>query len=302
MTAFVPRPAAVRITIRARQTCFCGLFRSRTIASSRSRSALVSEIEIPGRMPQTRTCQTPGESPAGPKRQISSTSSGSFAARPYTHADKLTGFAALRSNSAITSAMVTLTGIGDWARAVPGPPPVILLDSIFVSQLPAPVQISVYAHECVHHVWAERSCSRLLGGRRMALRNSGPFLSVALQIQQRETLPDLHEGAVQQILLAPDQPLRDIPLGYRIVVLIVEQRCEGGGPQLRSRFWMTTCSCRISSRDLAGRTSAARPALAAAKHRQRTKPTISMPCRMSLSVPQKDEPRASTGFIIDSER
>src|SRR5512135_2232042 len=73
MTAFVPRPAAVRSTIRARQTCFCGLFRSRTIASKRSRSTSVSEIEAPGRMPQTHTRHTSGESPAGLKRQILST-------------------------------------------------------------------------------------------------------------------------------------------------------------------------------------------------------------------------------------
>jgi hypothetical protein len=39
MISLVPTPSAVNSTIRARLTCFCGLFRSLTIASSRARSA-----------------------------------------------------------------------------------------------------------------------------------------------------------------------------------------------------------------------------------------------------------------------
>src|SRR5436190_19123032 len=36
--------------IRARQTCFCGLFRSATTAANRSRSAALTSILIPWRM------------------------------------------------------------------------------------------------------------------------------------------------------------------------------------------------------------------------------------------------------------
>src|SRR6516165_10018999 len=39
MISLVPAPSAVNSTIHARQTCFCGLFRLLTIASSRARSA-----------------------------------------------------------------------------------------------------------------------------------------------------------------------------------------------------------------------------------------------------------------------
>ena len=40
MISPVPRPSAVARTILARQTCFCGLFRSATTASRRARSAV----------------------------------------------------------------------------------------------------------------------------------------------------------------------------------------------------------------------------------------------------------------------
>ena len=53
--AVVPQPAAVARMIFARQTCFCGLFRSATIRSSRSRSAALTSILIPSRMPQHAT-------------------------------------------------------------------------------------------------------------------------------------------------------------------------------------------------------------------------------------------------------
>lgn len=45
--ALVPLPSAVSRTIRARQTCFCGLLRSRTMASNRTRSAEVTVMDIP---------------------------------------------------------------------------------------------------------------------------------------------------------------------------------------------------------------------------------------------------------------
>jgi hypothetical protein len=51
IAAAVPQPSAVARMIRARQTCFCGLFRSATIASSRARSAALTSISIPLRMP-----------------------------------------------------------------------------------------------------------------------------------------------------------------------------------------------------------------------------------------------------------
>src|SRR5262249_14509960 len=47
----VPRPAAVNRMIRARQTCFCGVFRSATIASRRARSAALTLTTISLRIP-----------------------------------------------------------------------------------------------------------------------------------------------------------------------------------------------------------------------------------------------------------
>ena len=47
-------------TICARQTCFCGAFRSLTTARSRSRSAGRTETVMPVRMPQTRTPRVAG--------------------------------------------------------------------------------------------------------------------------------------------------------------------------------------------------------------------------------------------------
>ena len=41
--------------IRARQTCFCGLLRSRMIDCKRTRSAGVTSMDIPLRMPHNRT-------------------------------------------------------------------------------------------------------------------------------------------------------------------------------------------------------------------------------------------------------
>ena len=57
--------SAVRMTIRARQTCFCGLLRSRAVNSSRSRSLGVTVMEIQVRMPQIRTTGSQRESPTG---------------------------------------------------------------------------------------------------------------------------------------------------------------------------------------------------------------------------------------------
>jgi len=53
--AVVPSPSDVRTTIRARQTCFCGLLRLRMIVSSRTRSSAVTVMEIPLRITDTRT-------------------------------------------------------------------------------------------------------------------------------------------------------------------------------------------------------------------------------------------------------
>ena len=55
MISAVPQPSPVARMIRARQTCFCGLFRSATIRSSRSRSAALTSMLIPSRMPQHAT-------------------------------------------------------------------------------------------------------------------------------------------------------------------------------------------------------------------------------------------------------
>jgi hypothetical protein len=74
MIAFVPSPAVLKSTIRARQTCFCGLFRSATIASSRTRSAALTVTMMPVRIPQVRISASQEESQTGLFRQILSTS------------------------------------------------------------------------------------------------------------------------------------------------------------------------------------------------------------------------------------
>src|SRR6516225_5509515 len=51
MISAVPHPSAVARMIRARQTCFCGLLRSATTAANRSRSAALTSMLIPSRMP-----------------------------------------------------------------------------------------------------------------------------------------------------------------------------------------------------------------------------------------------------------
>ena len=55
MISAVPQPSAVARMIRARQTCFCGLFRSATTAANRSRSAPLTSMLIPSRMLHDRT-------------------------------------------------------------------------------------------------------------------------------------------------------------------------------------------------------------------------------------------------------
>src|SRR5215510_12300195 len=62
MISAVPKPSAVSKTIRARQTCFCGLFRLATIAASRRRSAALTSTTIPVRIPKTRTAASLWES------------------------------------------------------------------------------------------------------------------------------------------------------------------------------------------------------------------------------------------------
>ena len=51
MISAVPHPSAVARMILARQTCFCGLFRSATTASRRARSAALTSTLIPSRIP-----------------------------------------------------------------------------------------------------------------------------------------------------------------------------------------------------------------------------------------------------------
>ena len=52
MIPFVPTPSAVRSTIPARQTCFCGALRSCTTALSRRISADETERDFPARIAQ----------------------------------------------------------------------------------------------------------------------------------------------------------------------------------------------------------------------------------------------------------
>ena len=54
MIAFVPSPSALKRMIRARQTCFCGVFRLDTMATSRRCCAAETVKEMPVLMPQTR--------------------------------------------------------------------------------------------------------------------------------------------------------------------------------------------------------------------------------------------------------
>ena len=74
VSSIVPQPSAVSSTICARQTCFCGLFRSVTIATRRWRSVSETSIAVRLRIRQTRTRNYPAESLIGCKRQIISTS------------------------------------------------------------------------------------------------------------------------------------------------------------------------------------------------------------------------------------
>ena len=74
MISLVPKPSAISRTILARQTCFCGVLRSRASAFRRRRSTGLRLMEIPVRMPQTRMHSGPWESPPGFKCQTLSTS------------------------------------------------------------------------------------------------------------------------------------------------------------------------------------------------------------------------------------
>jgi hypothetical protein len=59
MIAFVPSPSAVARMILARQTCFCGLFRSATTAAKRARSAALTSTLTPLRIPGRWACAQP---------------------------------------------------------------------------------------------------------------------------------------------------------------------------------------------------------------------------------------------------
>src|SRR5438128_12158410 len=69
----VPSQSAVRTTIRARQTCFCGLLRLRMIVSSRTRSSAVTVMEIPLRITNNRTKPNLQKLLFGLFRQVQST-------------------------------------------------------------------------------------------------------------------------------------------------------------------------------------------------------------------------------------
>lgn len=74
MISAVPRPSVVRRTIFARQTCFCGLLRFATTASSSRRCAGLNRVFVRSCIPQTRTRESARESPGESKCQIWSTS------------------------------------------------------------------------------------------------------------------------------------------------------------------------------------------------------------------------------------
>jgi hypothetical protein len=73
MISTVPWPSAVSSTIRARQTCFCGLFRSATTASRRARSAASTATMIPLRMNQIYASEPRSARQIGLLRMILST-------------------------------------------------------------------------------------------------------------------------------------------------------------------------------------------------------------------------------------
>src|SRR4029077_6032756 len=73
MISLVPTPSALTRTIPARQTCLCGVLRSRARALRGRRSADLRVMEVPVRMRQTRMHSGPGESPPGFKCQTRST-------------------------------------------------------------------------------------------------------------------------------------------------------------------------------------------------------------------------------------
>ena len=75
MMPFVPTSSALSSTIRARQTCFWGVLRSATSASSRCRSVSPRVMEMSLRMRQTRIRRCQGESQTGLNRLDQSTSS-----------------------------------------------------------------------------------------------------------------------------------------------------------------------------------------------------------------------------------
>ena len=74
MISAVPWPSPVMSTICARQTCFCGLLRSDTTASKRSRSAGVTSTVIPVRIPPICMARRVEESLSELFRQVLSTS------------------------------------------------------------------------------------------------------------------------------------------------------------------------------------------------------------------------------------
>jgi hypothetical protein len=57
LIASVPSPSAVARMIRARQTCFCGLFRSATTASKQARSPAPTSTLIPAPIHRTWACR-----------------------------------------------------------------------------------------------------------------------------------------------------------------------------------------------------------------------------------------------------
>jgi hypothetical protein len=77
MIAMVPAPATLSSTIRARQTCFCGLLRSRMIDCKRVRSAAVTSMVIPLRIPHNGTNHPREKLLFGLFRQVLSTRSSS---------------------------------------------------------------------------------------------------------------------------------------------------------------------------------------------------------------------------------
>ena len=140
MTALVPWPSAVSRTIRARQTCFCGLLRCRIIDCKRARSAGVTSMAIPLRISHNDTAELVGKPQSGLFRQVLSTSPyqstcGGLAARARHPTYRAMTSNVCRKCGRIIRSGLCICMFASWAVAGPiksfKPPPAHAANAIF---------------------------------------------------------------------------------------------------------------------------------------------------------------------------